>query len=998
LLYISHQCKLESLYACYVAHTQTPKRCRSDLKLQLTIEHPRQIPTLSIILLTHATTAHIGAFAHCCKNFPLFTRIPIYATTPVISLGRTLLQDLYASTPLASTLIPPASLSETSHAYSPDQDGPHLLLQSPTTEDIAAYFSLIHPLKYSQSHQPLPSPFSPPLNGLTVTAYNAGHTLGGTIWHIQHGMESIVYAVDWNLIRENVLSGAAWLGGAAAGGSEVIEQLRKPTALVCSSKGAERHTLPGGRKRRDDLLLDMIRNVVGRGGTVLIPTDTSARVLELAYLLEHAWRRDVTGIDKVGGLKNAKLFLASKNVGATMRYARSMIEWMDENVAREIEMEGSSNTTRQHKRADSRRIGGNANNTEAKEDPAGKNVGPFEFKYLKLLERKKDVERILTNKTGQVILASDTSLEWGFSKEILRSIAGDPANLIILTERASGPQDVADHGRRSGLSRTLWEWYEARSDGVAMEAGSDGENLEQVYTGGRVLQVVDAHQAPLEGKELLIYQQYLATQRQLQNTLQSNNGPSLETSADVVDDTSSTSSSSDESDSERQGKALTISATLAHGNRNKLGLSTEELGINVLLRHKSVYDYDVRGKKGREKMFPFIAKRKRADDFGELIRPEEYLRAEERDDVDGQDMRVNAIGDENKLGQKRKWDSAGLQEHPLHRRLSNGGGKRRQTSNNNLRERVNLPNGDLDLNDHAQVPNEGDSDVSEDEADEPLDSGPSKVTFGTSTIEVSLRIAYVDFSGVHDKRSLSMMIPLIQPRKLVLIAGAKDETLSLADECRKQLQAKTGGWTEGLAVDVFTPLIGQSVDASVDTNAWTVKLSESLVKRLQWQNVRGLAVVTLAGLLGPTVTEDASQNITGILKKQKFVKEEGETSNSVEQSPFLDKILQPPPTLDVLPASMAAATRSAAQALHVGDLRLADLRKILQSSGQAAEFRGEGTLLIDGVVAVRKTVTGSIEVEGGGPMSLNPRSRQIEGAFHAVKNKVYQGLAVVGGA
>jgi hypothetical protein len=39
-------------------------------------------------------------------------------------------------------------------------------------------------------------------------------------------MESIVYAVDWNLVRENVLSGAAWLGGAGAGGGEVIEQLR----------------------------------------------------------------------------------------------------------------------------------------------------------------------------------------------------------------------------------------------------------------------------------------------------------------------------------------------------------------------------------------------------------------------------------------------------------------------------------------------------------------------------------------------------------------------------------------------------------------------------------------------------------------------------------------------------------------------------------------------------------------------------------------------------
>src|SRR5207249_2255622 len=162
---------------------------------------------------------------------------PIYATTPVISLGRTLLQDLYASTPLAATIIPESSLSESSYSYSSTfsrNSNSHFLLQPPTVEDIASYFSLIHPLKFSQPHQPLPSPFSPPLNGLTVTAYNAGHTLGGTIWHIQHGMESIVYAVDWNQARENILSGAAWLGGAGGRGTEVIEQLRKPTAMVCS--------------------------------------------------------------------------------------------------------------------------------------------------------------------------------------------------------------------------------------------------------------------------------------------------------------------------------------------------------------------------------------------------------------------------------------------------------------------------------------------------------------------------------------------------------------------------------------------------------------------------------------------------------------------------------------------------------------------------------------------------------------------------------------------
>jgi cleavage and polyadenylation specificity factor subunit 2 len=98
-------------------------------------------------------------------------------------------------------------------------------------------------------------------------------------------MESIVYAVDWNQVRENVIGGAAWFGG--IGGSEVIEQLRRPTALVCSSRGGNTIALSGGRRKRDDLLLDHIRTSVAKGGSVLVPVDSSARVLEIAWLLEH---------------------------------------------------------------------------------------------------------------------------------------------------------------------------------------------------------------------------------------------------------------------------------------------------------------------------------------------------------------------------------------------------------------------------------------------------------------------------------------------------------------------------------------------------------------------------------------------------------------------------------------------------------------------------------------------------------------------------------------
>lgn len=833
-------------------------------------------------------------------------------------------------------------------------------------------------MKYSQPHQPLPSPFSPPLNGLTVTAYNAGHTLGGTIWHIQHGLESIVYAVDWNQARENILAGAAWLGGAGGGGAEVIEQLRKPTALICSSRGAERVALAGGRNRRDELLLGMIKSTITKGGTVLIPTDSSARVLELAYLLEHAWRREAS--DEGSPFHSVNIFLASKNIGATMRYARSMLEWMDDGIIREFEA----------------LAGGTQRNQKAPQD-AKPSAGPFDFKYLRLLERKGQVNNVLNNeetkdgkRVAKVILASDTSLEWGFSKDILRKISADSRNLIILTERGSSRTEQCG-GTNNGLARTLWTWWEERRDGVALEPDPAGENLEQVYGGGREVQVKDARREPLEGKELATYQQWLATQRQLQTVLQSDGALTLESSADAVDDASSDSSSDSEgSEPDQQGKALNMATTLGQATRKKIGLSDEDLGINVLIRRKGVYDYDVRGKKGRERMFPLVVRRKRTDDFGEIIRPEEYLRAEERDEIDGQDIRqAGKFDTQDTLGRKRKWDDVATS---VDNSKTNDMNKRQQTGKGLVQDTSDSLIPSDDFNATNGIDQNGVEESREEEV-----YGPAKVVFSTHSLVLHSRLAFVDFSGLHDKRSLQMLIPLIQPRKLILVSGMKDETLTLAEDCRKLL-VHQGTGREEKGIDIYTPIVGSTVDASVDTNAWAVKLTDGLVKRLRWQNVKGLGIVTLTGRLTTiaadqiigTDAEDSNNN-------KEISKGNSEVALMKHDTNDLALSASVMPILDVVPINMASATRSVAQPLHVGDLRLTDLRKLMLSSGYTAEFRGEGTLLIDGSVAVRKMGTGKIEVESLETPATGVAHTQRGSTFYAVKSKIYEGLAVVAG-
>lgn len=911
-------------------------------------ELEKQVPTLSLILLTHATTNHIAAYAHCCKHFPLFTRIPVYATSPVIALGRTLLQDLYASTPLAATTIPPSSLDEV--AYSTQQPSSDILLQAPTPEEIATYFSLIHPLKYSQPHQPLGSPFSPALNGLTITAYNSGRTLGGTIWHIQHGLESIVYAVDWNQGRENVYSGAAWLGGAGGGGAEIIEQLRKPTALVCSSRGGEKAAISGGRSKRDEQLLNKVKSCITRGGTVLIPVDSSARVLELAYLMDHAWRADATTGE--GVLKSTKLYLAGRNIHSTMRYARSMLEWMDEGIVREFEavVDGTKRT--------------NGTKDGAK---TGKEAGPFDFRFLKLLDRKGQIDKILGDKTEdgapacKVILASDTTLEWGFSKDVLKQIAQDPKNMVILTEYPSLASET-----HPSLARTLWAWWKEGQERTSEE--SNGETRHE-------LEITDAKREALQGSDLAIYQQWLAQQRQLQTTLQTGGANALEAAGDVGDEASESESESEDSDNEQQGRALNVATTMGQASRKKAALTDEDLGINILLKKKGVYDFDVRNKKGRDRMFPHPVRRKRADDYGELIRPEDFLRAEERDDNDAADLAQLARDEEQeKLGKKRKWDNAGASG-----KNQGSGPSKRPHLMRNVSEEFEAAEYDGPVEDELdRIPDDPDE----------TSLGPSKLVFTKEVISVNLEVEFIDLSGIHDKRSLHMLIPLIQPRKLILIGGSEGETLTLASDCKKLL-------AEG-SVSIYTPSVGTTIDASVDTNAWVVKLAPSLVKQLKWQNVRGLSIATVTGRLLAMQKQLAQTRLDEGSANKRLKTEESTEDTPAEAEAKAEAPVEP--VLDVLPTNMASATRSVAQPLHVGDLRLADLRKAMQQSGHTAEFRGEGTLLIDGSVVVRKTTAGRIDVESIGLPTDGGPATQLGGTFYAVKKTIYESLAVVAGA
>ncbi|KAF2863902.1 hypothetical protein K470DRAFT_254772 [Piedraia hortae CBS 480.64] len=862
-----------------------------------------QVPALSLILLTHATVDRLGAYAHACKHIPLFSQVPAYATTPVVNLGRTMLTDLYASSLQAASALPPSALASSAQVPAPD----NILMQPPTRAEIATYFSRIVPLKYSQPHQPSPSSWSPSVDGLTVTAYCAGHTLGGTVWHIQHGMESIVYAVDFNLARERMTPATSLL----VGGSEVIEPLRRPTALICGAKGVERTGVLRG-KDRDAALINLVYETIRLGGKVVIPSDSSARILELGYLLNHHWS------EKPDLGKQAQLYMATRDAKTTTRLLKGMLEWVDDSV-----------------RSDADAL------FAAKMKDGNVPPNPLEWSYVKVVQARSQLQRVVTGSKPCVILASDSTLDWGLSRQALQSLADDPRNLVVLPE----PLGHGYVGGAQSLGKILWDMWQKGAAGRAGVA-IDGN--------GAAVEYSEVDTAQLDAGETELFDSYLARQQQLFGTKADDRRIDTEGAVDVQDE----SESDEDDDDDQQGRALNVSSQLKEGNKQ----AKEESAPERLLLKGEEHDYDVRNKRGLDRLFPFKEERVVFTEYGQAIKANDYLRAEERQAAANEGESGSS---EAAVGKKRKWDS------------TRGGGKKAYEPDD-IDEAIARATGQT-LPDGRKVGKREDE-IDSDAETEDEEFVPSKLLRKTGKLNMRMRLAHVDFTSLHEKRDIQMIVSIVRPRKLIITGGDLSERQSLAESCREAISNTSGNDTS-----IAVPGRGETVDASMDINAWTLKLSRDLLKRFRtWQTIRpGLQIMALAGELG--VEDDDIREP----KRQKL-----DPDAPPEKKPSLPLLM---PLSQNTFTSLAALSKSA-QPIHVGDLRIQALRSTLQSRGHTCIFSGDGGILVDNTVLVRKSSHG-IEIQsatqGLGLPSWNVTDSETGGSFYSVRKAVYEGLAVV---
>ncbi|OCT65073.1 hypothetical protein XELAEV_18041315mg [Xenopus laevis] len=440
----------------------------------------------------------------------------------------------------------------------------------------------------------------------------------------------------------------------------------------------------------------------------------------------------------------------------------------------------------------------------------------------------------------KVVLASQPDLECGFSRELFIQWCQDPKNSVILTYRTTP----------GTLARFLID-----------------------HPSERIIDIELRKRVKLEGKELEEYVEKEKLKKEAAKKLEQSKEADLD--------------SSDDSDVEEDIDQIT-----SHKAKHDLMMKNEGSRKGSFFKQaKKSYP-----------MFPAPEERIKWDEYGEIIKPEDFLVPE-----------LQVTEDE-----KTKLESG-------------------------------LTNGDEPM-------------------DQDLSDVPTKCVSTTESMEIKARVTYIDYEGRSDGDSIKKIINQMKPRQLIIVHGPPDATQDLAEACRA---------FGGKDIKVYTPKLHETVDATSETHIYQVRLKDSLVSSLKFCKAKDTELAWIDGVLDMRV----SKVDTGVILEEGELKDEGEDMEMQVDTQVMDastiaqqKVIKSLfgdddkefseeseiiPTLEPLPSNEVPGHQS----VFMNEPRLSDFKQVLLREGIQAEFVG-GVLVCNNMVAVRRTETGRIGLEG----------------------------------
>ncbi|XP_065184481.1 cleavage and polyadenylation specificity factor subunit 2-like [Sycon ciliatum] len=199
---------------------------------------------------------------------------------------------------------------------------------------------------------------------------------------------------------------------------------------------------------------------------------------------------------------------------------------------------------------------------------------------------------------------------------------------------------------------------------------------------------------------------------------------------------------------------------------------------------------------------------------------------------------------------------------------------------------------------------------------------PTKVVTTMRRIDVRCRRQFIDFEGRSDGESIKRILNLVKPRQLILVHGSAEASSHLQEYCHTAKDMSIN--------QVWSPAVGDTVDATCESHIFQARLKDSLVTSLKFTSAKDMELAWV----------DARIHVS-----------DSEIAAAIG--------LQAVPTLDTLPPSQVPPH----EAVFLNEPRLSDFKQVLSKAGIQAEFSG-GVLIINDRVAVRKNESGRIGLEG----------------------------------
>lgn len=768
-----------------------------------------RVKSVDVVLLSHPDIPHLGALPYLVGRCGLSA--PIVSTLPVWRMGQMFMYDAYQSL-VASRQFDTFNLDDVDAAFEMTPDSPR--------------YSLI---KYQQ-HYPLD--FIEGGQGITVTPYPAGHMLGGTIWNVKKGTESIVYAVDFNHRRERHLKPISFTA------------FSRPSHLIV---GASQVLTPLATKNTD--LVSHITTVIQQGGDVLIPVDSAGRVIELAIQLTDAWTANPS-------LSKASLVVLNEFALRTFEFARSMIEWMSDEVVRRF-------------------------------DISRDNLFDFKKKPLRLCQTRSELDKVPSPK---VVLASSPSLEYGFARDLFVEWCVIPRNAVVLVDQPEIGSLYAHLFHRVVNSNADVNIAQPWTLSLKVEAKVQlsGEELQQWRESekARKLELEAEAKRALEEERLLEAQNLKLADPdgdvKMEIDSEGKEDPPIadetctEFSSTVLQAPGSPASASDFD--EKTEQALSEYLDLVED------ASWTRIPVDRIVSSKSI-------------------KQPTWDRYGEVIDTARFM-----------------IGED---------PGEGAPEQHIA----------------------------IDGSDQGQTEAEVDKEVI-----------PTKYVEENVDLRVACRLFFVDCAGLSDGESLKRLVKKMEPRRVVIVKGTKEESEHLRgfvieSVFSNELMVAGKENASSLALqDVVCPAVKEVVDITTNMSVHDLLLKDSLVERLKWSQVGGNAVAHVDAIL------QADDNNKGYAldilspvtetEEPEFQKAPQNTSHDIADTM----------EVNMTGEDMKMTGEKGHPTVFIGTVMLNRLRDSLAKEGMRVEFVG-GILCIENeqsgaVVLVKKLSAQNIVMDG----------------------------------